>query len=88
MATLMQRSGQRFIGLMCGTTLGYVLAVLLGLVMRSWPLNAGFTTSAVIGLTLQIPYWRRMWREPEGALRHGLVGGLLLMGALWLLYFL
>jgi len=86
MATLMQRSGQGFIGLMCGATLGYCVEVLLGLVIASWPFNPLFTSLAVISMVLQASYWQRMYREP-GLMRQGMVGGLMLMGALWLFYF-
>lgn len=88
MAGVIGRFGHRFIGLMCGTTLAYGLAVALGLVMRSWPINEFFLTVAGICLLLQTPYWLRLYRQPEPLLRQGLVAGLLLMGALWLAYFL
>ena len=46
-------------GLMAGSTMAYLLAVLLGLLLPSWPFNAFFTPLALLGLVLQAPY---LWR--------------------------
>ncbi|MEK1938981.1 MAG: hypothetical protein AAAB16_01285 [Pseudomonas sp.] len=86
MATLMQ-NGERLLGFMCGTTLGYLAAVMLNIDLRSWPVNGVMIFFAVIMVLLHGPDWWRMFRRGGAFLRHGLGAGLLLMGALWLLYF-
>lgn len=88
MAGLTGRVVHRFIGLMGGTSLGYVLAVAWGSVTRSWPLESLAILIAVLSLILQAPYWLMMCRPWGRFLREGLVAGLLLMEVLWLLYFL
>ena len=43
-------------GLVAGSTLAYLLAVVLGLLLPSWPFNAFFTPLAALSLALQVPY--------------------------------
>lgn len=88
MAGLIGRIGHRFIGLMGGTSLGYVLAVVWGSVTRSWPGESLLIAIACLSLILQAPYWLMMCRPWGKAMRQGLVAGLLLVEVLWLLYFL
>ncbi|WP_043308108.1 hypothetical protein [Pseudomonas sp. ML96] len=67
-------------GLMAGSTLVYLLTVMLGQLLPSWPLNGFFTPLAVVSLVLQAPYVRR----PAGPYTLGAVLG----GAALLLYWL
>ncbi len=76
------------VGLMSGSTLAYLLAVVLGLLLPSWPFNALFTPLAVFSLALQGPSWLVADAKRGVFLRGGLLVGGLLVGALWLGYFL
>lgn len=73
-------------GLMAGSTLVYLFAVLLGLLLPSWPFNAFFTPLAAFSLMLQAPY---LWR-PLGAngqcWRLGASLGAAALAAVWLFY--
>lgn len=88
MAGVIRRVGQRFIGLMCGTSLGYLLALAWGSVTRSWPAESLLIVIACLSLILQAPYWLVMCQSWGKVMRQGLVAGLLLVEVLWLLYFL
>ncbi len=73
-------------GLMAGSTLVYLLAVLLGLLLPSWPFNAFFTPLAVLALLLQLPY---AWRPLESSgqrWRMGAVLGAAVLALVWLFY--
>lgn len=76
------------VGLMSGSTLAYLLAVLLSLLLPSWPFNAFFTPLAVVSLALQWPSWLVNDAERGAFLRRGLQVGGLMVAALWLGYFL
>lgn len=76
------------VGLMSGSTLAYLLAVLLGLLLPSWPFNGFFTPLAAVSLALQWPSWSVADAERGTFLRRGLQVGGLLVVALWLGYFL
>ncbi|QKE64818.1 hypothetical protein HNE05_16155 [Aquipseudomonas campi] len=76
------------VGLMSGSTLAYLLVVLLGLLLPSWPFNAFFTPLALLSLALQVPSWAWVDAERGAFLRRGLQLGGLLVVALWLGYFL
>lgn len=76
------------VGLMSGSTLAYLLAVLLSLLLPSWPFNAFFTPLALFSLALQWPYWTAADAVRGTFLRRGLLVGGLLVVALWLGYFL
>ncbi|WP_439887266.1 hypothetical protein ACSX1C_17845 [Pseudomonas sp. MBLB4123] len=85
--SLKSRAAWHFMaGLMAGSTLAYLLAVLLGLLMPSWPFNAFFTPLAALGLALQAPY---LWRpvEPCGARWcQGASLGAAVLALVWLFY--
>lgn len=74
------------VGLMSGSTLAYLLAVLLGLLLPSWPFNAFFTPLALVSLALQGPSWRVADALRGACLRQGLLLGAGLVAALWLAY--
>lgn len=76
------------VGLMSGSTLAYLLAVLLGLLLPSWPFNAFFTPLAMVSLALQWPSWSATDAVRGTFLRRGLQLGGLLVAVLWLGYFL
>lgn len=74
------------VGLMSGSTLAYLLAVLLGVLLPSWPFNAFFTPLALVSLGLQWPSWRGVDALRGACLRRGLQIGMALVAALWLAY--
>ncbi|MGL4315417.1 MAG: hypothetical protein ACRCTL_02210 [Pseudomonas sp.] len=74
------------VGLMSGSTLAYLLAVLLGLLLPSWPFNAFFTPLALVSLALQWPSWSVADALRGACLRQGLLIGAGLVAALWLAY--
>ncbi|MBC9248980.1 hypothetical protein A9179_01700 [Pseudomonas alcaligenes] len=76
------------VGVMSGSTLAYLLAVLLGLLLPSWPFNAFFTPLALVSLALQGPSWRVADADRGACLRGGLQLGMALVLALWLAYLL
>ena len=73
-------------GLMGGSTLAYLLTVLVGLALPSWPFNAFFTPLAMLVLAMQLPYlWRPL--EQEGRRwRQGAVLGATALALVWLFY--
>lgn len=74
------------VGLSGGITLAYLLSVLLGLWLPSWPFNALFTPMAMLGLALQTPYLRRPHAANLASWRLGaLLGGVALV-LVWLFY--
>lgn len=73
-------------GLMAGSTLVYLLAVQLGLLLPSWPFNAFFTPLAAFSLMLQAPY---LWRPVEPHGQHWRLGasmGAAALAVAWLFY--
>ncbi|WAC45690.1 hypothetical protein OU997_05845 [Pseudomonas sp. SL4(2022)] len=74
-------------GLLMGQQAGYLLALLLGALLPSWPFNTLFTPLALLGLWLQ----RLSYRWLATADREAYVGaaglGGLSMAGLWLFYF-
>lgn len=74
------------VGLSGGITLAYLLSVLLGLWLPSWPFNALFTPLAVLSLALQTP---DLWRPQAANLASWRLGALLgaaVLALAWLLY--
>ena len=74
------------VGLSGGITLAYLLSVLLGVWLPSWPFNALFTPLAVLSLALQTPY---LWRPQAANLASWRLGALLgaaVLALAWLLY--
>ena len=74
--------------LLSGSTLAYLLAVLFGLLLPSWPFNAFFTPLAMLSLALQWPSWRIAEVRRAASLRRGLQVGAALVLVLWLFYVL
>ena len=73
-------------GLMGGSTLVYLLTVLAGLALPSWPFNAFFAPLAMLVLVLQLPY---LWRPvaPYGQRwRLGAGWGAAALALVWLFY--
>lgn len=76
-------AGYFALGLMHGSTLAYLLCVLLGALLPSWPFNAFFTPLALVlqgGLWMRLRYVDRYW------VRHGTLFGIVPVFALWLFY--
>lgn len=87
MPTTLSRCNAALQGLLLGVNGGYLVSVVLGLFVPSWPFNAFFTSAAVIALLLQglqyvfltsaqVPYYQT-WAG----------SGALVMLGLWLFYF-
>ncbi|MDD0842131.1 hypothetical protein [Pseudomonas sp. Gutcm_11s] len=73
-------------GLMGGSNLAYLLAVMLSLLLPSWPFNGFFTPLAVMSLLLQAPY---VWRPAESHAWHWRQGAALggaSVALFWLFY--
>jgi len=74
------------VGVMSGSTLAYLLAVLIGLLLPSWPFNGFFTSLALVSLALQWPAWEFSEPQRASSLRLGLQIGFALLLVLWLFY--
>lgn len=73
-------------GLMAGSTMAYLLAVLLGLLLPSWPFNAFFTPLAALSLVLQAPYLWRSLPSHAARWRLGASVGAAVLALVWLFY--
>ena len=76
------------VGVMSGSTLAYLLAVLIGLLLPSWPFNGFFTSLALVSLALQWPAWEIVDPDRAASLRRGSQAGAAVVLGLWLFYFL
>ena len=75
-------------GLLMGQQTVYLLAVLLGVLLPSWPFNPLFTPLALLGLWLQWLSYRWLAAVDRGAYVGAAAQGGLSMTGLWLFYFL
>lgn len=74
-------------GLLLGSQGAYLLAVLTGALLPSWPFNALFTPLALFGLLLQRLIYRWLHAADQATYRAAAgLGGLSVLG-LWLFYF-